>query len=165
MIVFFYKFFQIIIVFFYREGNSGLRKQSNGPVITKSTNQVPNFYKTAVEHFSNHNSDFFSTYNVDREKFAEITRNKNIYVSTDNLSSSIDDLLESCRQGSDKHPNNGNSAIREDTNEWLSSSSTEIANGRTSPIPEMDGLRYDLQRLLAHLSLGVKLNRFYSVRT
>lgn len=123
-----------------REGNSGLRKQSNGPVITKSTNQVPNFYKTAVEHFSNHNSDFFSTYNVDREKFAEITRNKNIYVSTDNLSSSIDDLLESCRQGSDKHPNNGNSAIREDTNEWLSSSSTEIANGRTSPIPEMDGL-------------------------
>ena len=127
----------------YREGGTGAgpAKQSNGPAIKKTSDVVPNLYKTASEHFSN--SDFYSTYNVDRQKFAQITRNnkpKNIYDSTDNLSASMDDLLESYRQA-EKQPNVSNSAIMEETTERLSSSSTEIANGRTSPSPEVDGLR------------------------
>lgn len=103
---------------------------------------VPNLYKTAAEHFSN--SDFYSTYNIDRKKYAEMTQNQNLYVSTDNLSSSLDDLLESCRQSSQKQPNMANSIIMGQANERLSSSFAEIANGRMSPSPEVDGLRYVL---------------------
>ena len=133
--------FQLV---FYREGgtSSGPAKQSNGPTVKKSTDIVPNLYKTAAEHLSN--SDFFSTYNVDRQKYAQITQNnkaKNIYDSTDNLSASLDDLLESYRQA-EKQPNVTNSsAVMEEPTERLSNSSTEIANGRTSPSPEVDGLR------------------------
>ncbi|XP_015763173.1 PREDICTED: uncharacterized protein LOC107342210 [Acropora digitifera] len=97
-----------------RDGNNGPVKQYNGPSITTSSDPVPNFYETAVEHYSN--PDFFSTYNVDRNKFAQMTRSKNIFVSTDNLSSSIDDLLESCRQGSEKQLNAGNSVIMVEAN-------------------------------------------------
>ena len=125
-------------LFFYREGGAGPAKQSNGPAVRKSSDVVPNLYKTASEHFSN--SDFYSTYNVDRKKYAQITQNHNIYDSTDNLSASLDDLLESYRQG-EKQPNITNSAIMEETTERLSNSSTEIANGRSSPSPEVDGLR------------------------
>ena len=82
---------------------------------------------------------------ADRSKFAQMTRSKNIFVSTDNLSSSLDDLLESCRQGSEKQLNAGNSVIKVETNGRLSNSFSEIANGQTSHNPEVEGLRYDLQ--------------------
>ena len=124
--------------FFYREGGTAPVKQSNGPAVKKSSDIVPNLYKTASEHFSN--SDFYSTYNVDRKKYAQITQNHNIYDSTDNLSASLDDLLESYRQV-EKPSNVSNPAIMEETAERLSNSSTEIANGRMSPSPEVDGLR------------------------
>lgn len=134
-----------LLSLFIREGGSGsgITKQSNvnGTATKKSSDIIPNLYKTAAEHFSN--SDFYSTYNVDRQKFAQITQNskrKNIYDSTDNLSASLDDLLESYRQ-SEKQPKNSNSAIMEGTNGRLSNSSTVIANGRASPGPEVDGLR------------------------
>lgn len=71
-----------------------------------------------------------------------MTRSKNIFVSTDNLSSSLDDLLESCRQGSEKQLN---SVIKVEANGRLSNSFSEIANGQTSHNPEVEGLRYDLQ--------------------
>lgn len=121
-----------------RDGNNGPVKQYNGPSITTSSDPVPNFYETAVEHYSN--PDFFSTYNVDRNKFAQMTRSKNIFVSTDNLSSSLDDLLESCRQGSEKQLNAGNSVIKVEANGRLSNSFSEIANGQTSHNPEVEGL-------------------------
>ena len=101
---------------------------------------MPNLYKTASELLSS--SDFYSTFNVDRQKFAEITQNKkpsNIYDSSDNLSASHENLLESYRQ-TETQPNISNSSIMEETSERLSRSSTEIANGRTSPA-EVDGLR------------------------
>lgn len=107
--------------------------QSNGGSIKKSSDVVPNLYKTA--------SDFYSTFNVDRQKFAEITQNKkssNIFDSTDNLSASHENLLESYR-GVDNQRNLVNSPTMEETGDRLSRSSTEIANGRTSP--EVDGLR------------------------
>lgn len=98
---------------------------------------VPNLYKTA--------SDFYSTFNVDRQKFAEITQNKkssNIFDSTDNLSASHENLLESYR-GVDNQRNFVNSPTMEETGDRLSRSSTEIANGRTSP--EVDGLRWGIR--------------------
>lgn len=106
--------------------------QSNGGVIKKSGDVVPNLYKTA--------NDFYSTFNVDRQKFAEITQNKkssNIFDSTDNLSASHENLLESYRQVGNQR-NFVNSPTMEETGDRLSRSSTEIANGRTSP--EVDGL-------------------------
>jgi len=110
---------------------------SNGPVVKKNS-EVPNLYKTASELLSS--LDFYSTFNVDRQKFAEITQNKKpIYDSSDNLSASHENLLESYRQV-ETQPNISNSSIMEETNEKLSRSSTEIANGRTSPA-ETDGLR------------------------
>ena len=134
-----------LLSLFIRKGGSGsgITKQSNvnGTATKKSSDIIPNLYKTAAEHFSN--SDFYSTFNVDRQKFAQITQNskrKNIYDSTDNLSASLDDLLESYRQ-SEKQPKNSNSAVMEGTNGRLSNSSTVIANGRASPGPEVDGLR------------------------
>lgn len=139
-----YFYIQAVCLFsLSRDGNNGPVKQSNGPSITTSSDSVPNFYETAVEHYSN--PDFFSTYNVDRNKFAQMTRSKNIFVSTDNLSSSLDDLLESCRQGSEKQLNAGNSVIKVDADGRLSNSFSENANGQTSPNPEVEGLRYDLQ--------------------
>ena len=124
----------------YREGGApGPANHSNGAVIKKSS-EVPNLYKTASELLSS--SDFYSTFNVDKQKFAEITQNKkpsNIYDSTDNLSASHENLLESYRQA-EKPPNVSNSSIMEETSDRLSRSSTEIANGRTSPA-EVDGLR------------------------
>ena len=135
-----YFYIQFVCVSLLRDGNNGPVKQYNGPSITSSSDPVPNFYETAVEHYSN--PDFFSTYNVDRSKFAQMTRSKNIFVSTDNLSSSLDDLLESCRQGSEKQLN---SVIKVEANGRLSNSFSEIANGQTSHNPEVEGLRYDLQ--------------------
>lgn len=111
--------------------------QSNGGSIKKSSDVVPNLYKTA--------SDFYSTFNVDRQKFAEITQNKkssNIFDSTDNLSASHENLLESYR-GVDNQRNLVNSPTMEETGDRLSRSSTEIANGRTSP--EVDGLRWGIR--------------------
>jgi len=108
--------------------------------VVKKKSKVPNLYETASELFSS--SDFYSTFNVDKQKFAEITQNKkpsNISDSTDNLSASHENLLESYRQA-ESQPNISNSSIMEETSERLSRSSTEIANGRTSPA-EVDGLR------------------------
>ena len=101
---------------------------------------MPNLYKTASEILSS--SDFYSTFNVDKQRFAKITQNKkpsNMYDSSDNLSASHENLLESYRQA-EKKPNISNSSIMEETSQRLSRSSTEIANGRTSPA-EVDGLR------------------------
>lgn len=128
-------------LFNYREGSTAPVpvSQSNGTVVKKNSDAVPNLYKTASELLSS--SDFYSTFNVDKQKFDAITQHKkptNIYDSTDNLSASHENLLESYRQA-EIQPSIANSSIMEETSERLSRSSTEIANGRTSP--EVDGLR------------------------
>ena len=120
----------------YRERNSGHFRQ-NGPTRKIPEPSTPNLYHTAAEMMS----EFYSTYNVDRQKLAKITQNlpnkpKPMYDSTDNLSASHEDLLESYRQSE----NQLRVLSKGEANERLSWSSTEITNGRNSP--EVDKLRY-----------------------